>query len=373
MKRWLILAALAVVISSVAVTVQFMGASTRPLVPVYPAGPAEVATKAGILQPKAVLEGEQTYYFGTLPQRTTGKHVWTVRNEGKGKLTLWMISSTCSCTLAKFKNGEKAIVPPGESTEIVLEYETRENNGTYEKGAEIGTNDPGLPQFSLHVKGQVFPAVQTFPPGASINYTTIANDEPDHKAFLAVYSKDRPDVKILDIKTSRPNDIKVDVQPLPPNEAKQVAGLDTGGHKLIVHVGPGMTLGNFREEVIVKTDHPQQPELRVQVIGKMTGPVNVVPAALMMHQASGKAGAQGDVIISVRNNRETKFEVEKAPKGIEVAINSLDAGGKKGRYKLTVTVPPGTAPQNIEGEVILKTDHPMAGQVSVPVSIWVQN
>ena len=94
------------------------------------------------LHAKAIVEKPFEYNFGTLPQRTTGSHVWKVKNEGQADLEVWMISATCSCTVAKFKDGKKAVVKLGETTDIVLEFETRENNGDYAKGAEIGTNHP---------------------------------------------------------------------------------------------------------------------------------------------------------------------------------------------------------------------------------------
>lgn len=373
MKRWIILTGVVVALAAGGtVAVQYMGASTSPLGPGYPVGAKAAARPSGPAA-RAVVEGDHIHYFGTLPQRTTGKHAWVVRNEGQGELVLWMISSTCSCTLAKFKNGEKAVVPPGESTEIVLEYETRENNGPYEKGAEIGSNDPALPQFALHVRGQVFPAVMTMPTGNVANFVGITNDDDDHKTYVAVYSKDRPDLKILGYKSSRPKDITIDYEPLPPKEAKQILGLERGGYKVTVHARSGLPLGAFREEVVIKTDHPQQPEVRLSVVGKMSGPVNLLPAVLSMHQVDGKTGGTGELIVSVRNNRETKIEIEKAPKKVKTEIAPLDGGTKKGRYRLTVTVPPGTTAQEIEDEVVLKTDHPKAERVSVPVSIWVHS
>lgn len=367
MKRWILLAVCVVALATVAVTVQFMGASTGPTTPMYPVGSA--GQKASGSKAKAVVEGEHTYHFGTMAQRATGKHLWVVRNEGKDDLILWMLSSTCSCTLAKFKNGEKAVVKPGESTEIALEFETRENNGVYEKGAEIGTNDPDLPQFSLHVKGQVFPAVMVYPTSTA-SFSTISNDEDDHKSFVAVYSKDKPNLKILKWSSSRPKDVTIDYQPLEPKEAKEL-GVEKGGFKVTIHAGSNLPLGNFREEVVLTTDHPKQPEVRVSVVGRMTGPVSAVPPSLLMHQVNGKTGAQGDLIITVRNGRETKMEVEKTPAGVNVEISPIN--DKKGRYRLSVTVPPGSPAREIEGEIVIKTDHPKADRVTVPVSIWVQN
>ena len=40
---------------------------------------------------------------------------------------------------------------------------------------------------------------------------------------------------------------------------------------------------------------------------------------------------------------------------------------------MTVTVPPGTAPGPVDGEVILKTDNPSARELKIPVSILISN
>ena len=373
MMRWIILAALVVALVGV-------GTVVSSYLPELTASSSNNASTIGIgtvkkpqgPQPKAVVETPFVHEFGTLPQRVTGKHKWKVENTGQGTLDLWMVSSTCSCTLAKFKNGEKASVPPGESTEIELEYETRENNGDYAKGATIGTSDPDFPTFDLQVHGKVFPAVMTMPPDGVLSYMNISNDKDEHFMNAAIFSKDRPETKVLKYKSSNEKQVELTYQPLTPEDCKMLE--IEKGTKVIVNVKGGLPLGNFREEVIVTTDHPKQPEVRLVVSGQMSGPVNIVPGILRMHQIDSRAGGRGEIIVSVRNNRETKFEIGHMPKGIQAEVTPIEiAGGKKGRYRLVVTVPPGTPAQNIDDEILLKTDHPKAAELMVPISLWIQN
>lgn len=369
MKRWIILAVLAVVLSSAGtVAVQYLGASslTSPgrLIPTPP--PVKVT---GPL-PKAVLVGEQTYEFGTLPQRHTGKKSWTVKNEGKGDLKLHMIRSTCSCTLAKFKDGKDAIVKPGETSDITLEFETRDNNGEYKKGAEIGTNDPANPSFSLYVHGKVYPALFFYPSNRAVAMGSISTDKDDHIAQIGIYSKDRPDVKILQATSSKPADIIVKTEPLSSEECKSLK--TEKGVKLTVNVKSTLPLGEFREDVVLTTDHPSEPEVHIPVTGRMSGPVNVLPERLLWRQVDGKAGGQKTMTLSVRGQRETKIELVKAPKNIKVEIGPHDPP-RKGMYQLTVIVPPGTPADDIEDEIVLKTDHAKAERLIVPVSIFIQS
>ena len=372
MMRWMILAVLVVVLSGVAtVAVTYLPEITAS----SPTGTAPVGlgtlNKPQGPQPKAVVETPFTYEFGTLAQRVTGKHKWKVENTGKGTLELWMVSSTCSCTLAKFKNGEKASVAPGENTEIELEFETRENNGDYTKGATIGTSDPDLPSFDLRVSGKVYPAVMTMPPDGVLNYTNISNDKDDHIMQAAIYSKDRPETKVIKFKTSNEKEVDVKYEPLSAEDCK---ALDVEkGMKVFVNIKGGLPLGNFREEVILTTDHPKQPEVRLVVSGQMSGPINLIPGKLNMHQINSRMGASGGLMISVRNSRETKFEVAHTPKGIQAEVVPVANSGKKGLYRLVVTVPPNTPPQNIEDEILLKTDHPKAVELIVPMSLWIQD
>lgn len=371
MARWIILAVLVVILSAAAtLTVQFLPGSATVSANHAP-GPIALGTSGERKEgpkPKAIVEGEFTFNFGTLPQRTTGKHTWVVRNEGEGDLELSMISSTCSCTLAKFKNGSSATIKPGQSDTIDLEFETRMNNGPYEKGATIGTNDPNLPQFDLHVVGKVFPAVITIPPDGVVNLMSISNDQDEIPINVALYSMDRPDIKVLKITSSKPGVILGNARDMTPEEAKAVQ-IEKGQRVQIV-LKPGLPLGLFREEVVITTDHPQQPETSITLTGRMNGPVNLIPDRLIMHQVNGKSGGRGDMIVSVRGSREAKIEIAKCPEGLEAKITPTD---KKGRYQLAITVPPNSPAGEIDGEIVLTTDNPKAATVNVPISIWIQN
>jgi hypothetical protein len=327
-------------------------------------------------RPRAVVDGDLTYEFGTLPQRTTSKHTWIVHNTGNADLELSMLSSTCSCTLAKFKDGKTAVVHPGESSPIDLEFETRENNGEYVKGAEIGTNDPELEAFSLRVKGLVFPAVVTYPPEPVVNFGKISNENEENVQRFAVFSMDRPETKVLEVKSENPN-VGAEVIDLKPEEIKllppQYQGIVKRGMMVHMKVKSGMPLGLFREEAVIKTDHPKQSELRMTLTGQMTGPINAMPGGVSMHEVYGKTGGRGEIRVVVASKRATKFEVVKKPGRLKVEVVPSDADNLPGTYRLIVTVPPGSPPERIEDEIVLKTDHPKAATVIIPVSIWVLN
>jgi hypothetical protein len=372
MKRWILIVVLVIglsagitcalqalpMLSSSASQAKYL-TLTKTGAPAVPSGP----------KPKMVFVegGDLTYDFGTMPQNAEGKHTWMVKNEGEGPLELRMESSTCSCTIAKFKNGEKAVIKPGETEPIDLEFETRQNNGNYAKGAKIATNDPDKPLFDLQVKGLVFPPVMTYPPEPFLNFSTISNDEDEHVGYFAVYSRDRPETKVSKIATSN-KEVVAEAAQATEDDCKQLNV--KAATKLTVKVKSGMPLGFFKEEVVVSTDHPKQPELRIGVGGRMTGAITIMPNTVVMHQADGRLGSTSDVMLTVRNARETKFEIVSKPEGLDVELKPAD---RPGRYRLTVKVPAGSRSTKIQDEIVLKTDHPKADKVIVPVSIFVLN
>ena len=102
---------------------------------------------------------------------------------------------TCSCTIAKLGGRQdgydqaRRCRPPSTWTGI-----PRKCPEDYSQGATFGTNDPRMPTFMLSIKGKVYPPVVVYPP-QMIQFPRISNEEP-HKAKIAVYSQERPDLKV---------------------------------------------------------------------------------------------------------------------------------------------------------------------------------
>jgi hypothetical protein len=321
--------------------------------------------------PKAEVYGPLTHEFGMMSVQKTGTHDWKVTNKGDGELELYMISSTCMCTIAKFKEGAKAVVKPGDSTEIALEWKTNNAVGDYSKGATIGTNDPALPEFKLAVHGHVHTPIVVVPELTEnvLPIGTISNDEPKTTS-IALFSPEKPDFKLTKITTSKPDLIAVKPIPLKPEESAQFK--TKGGYRLDIQFKPGMGQGNFRDQLVIETDHPDQSKIEMTLTGFVTGPISIMPANLRMIDVRGKEGGAGQVNLLVRGGQPTNFTVAEKPKNIEVAVIPNNTPSLKGRYRVTVTVPPGTPAGLVDGEIILHTDHPTVKELKIPVNILIR-
>ena len=371
MTRWILLAALAVGATAGATLLVNSGSGDSDALPgLKVAKPRpEGAGPPG----KIVLDAEPVHDFGTMAQQAEDERTWVVKNTGAGPIQLRKGTSTCSCTIANLADGETATIPPGGQTEIRLGWETRMNNGRFEKSATILVyNDPDREEITFVVSGIVRPAIITYPPDGRLDLGSLANDGP-RKVTIALASPDRPDLKIESIKVARPELFQVETFPL--NEAERMETKLGPGFKLEITVTPGKALAHFAEEILVKTDHPKQAEVMVVVQGRIVGPIAATPESLSLKNIRARQGGEGLVTLWVRNRKEpTTFTVAKAPPGLSVTVKpvesvSSDADGRP--YRMTVTIPPGHPTGPIKGSIILKTDHPKAETVTIPVDMLV--
>ncbi len=371
--RWLIVAGLMVVLGGAATAlVKLMPTEglqgqeeNKFLVNTKPDGPAG----------KAVIDSDLTYDFGVLAQNQEGKHTWVLKNEGHGDLLLSKGEADCSCTIANFSDSKPTyVLKAGDQTEVTLSWNTRTFDGGFKKNAAVNVlNDPERQSLVFSIAGSVRPAITVQPKEQAATFGSIPSDATETTKF-AIASADKPDMKILKIITTSPAEVSAKAAPLPDADRKALEWVAMkGGYLITVEVKPSTNLGVFQEDVVVTTDHPVLPEVRFTVGGKRDGPIRLTPDAVRMHQVRADDGASTTMMISVRNAPDTKLEVVEAPDNLKVEIIPSDVKtgsvAKVRQFKMVVTVPPGTPTGLIEGTITLKSDHPQARQVKIPVDV----
>ena len=327
---------------------------------------------------RIVLTEDTSYTFGVMPQKETGTHTWILKNAGEGDLELSQGPSTCSCTIANFSDKTKTFrLGPDKSTEITLSWETRDFDGKYgPKSATINIlGDPDQSQVVFSVEGTVRPAVAVMPKERILSFGDVPSDQTASSRF-AVASADQPDLKILNMTSTKPGLLTLTAKPLPDEDRTELGWTAmTGGYLIEVELQPSKDLGVFREEIVVATDHPRVSEIRLTASGKRSGPISVIPEAIHQSNLRPDSGGSVSVMLLVRDAPETKFEVLSKPDNLKVEVIPADLRTGSAvmvrQYRVTVTVPPGTPSGEIEGVITLKSDHPLAEQVVIPVDIAV--
>ena len=100
--------------------------------------------------------------FGNMTEGDIGKYEFSVKNEGKQKLAIYDIETTCGCTATAL--GSRKLMP-GKSTKLKVVFHTKDRRGKQDKLITLKTNDPRNPEVVIHIKANIIPAIQ--------NLTTI--------------------------------------------------------------------------------------------------------------------------------------------------------------------------------------------------------
>jgi hypothetical protein len=90
------------------------------------------------LQPK-ILVSEEEWDFGKVLPDAKPVHVFTITNGGEGDLIIEGLKGSCGCIEASIST---TLIPPGESAELEVIYDTTGYSGKDEKHVHIYSNDP---------------------------------------------------------------------------------------------------------------------------------------------------------------------------------------------------------------------------------------
>lgn len=319
----------------------------------------------------AVVEGGSTSFnFGVMSQGTEDKHEWKIVNKGSGTLKLSTTpdgGTSCSCTNGSIPKGGSVTLEPGQTFPMVVTWNTKTWTHFHQTAKVLVSNDPERQVLEFVIEGEARPPIVTMPAESRLDFQTVGNDAPNPH-FIGVASLDRPETKVTAVKAT-PELFTTEVQPLTADECKNMKV--EKGSKVIVSIRPGAALGSFNEELVIETDHPKKPEVRFVLAGKVDGPIRFSPDRVRLFVPAKRGGSES-LTLWVRGQKTTKFTVEKKPKGVDVQIDPMSTAGEATQYRFTVTIPPGLpAGSHFEEPIILKTDHPHASEVKIPVSVVV--
>lgn len=116
-----------------------------------PEAPAEEVTNEYLQNPTTMAFGESEHNFGDIKQGETVEHVFTFTNTGENPLLISNAQGSCGCTVPSYPTEP---IPPGESGEILVKFDSKGKTGDQHKTVTITANtDPA--QTRLAIKGNV--------------------------------------------------------------------------------------------------------------------------------------------------------------------------------------------------------------------------
>jgi len=159
---------------------------------------------AQLFQPTLILQ-QSSYDFGDIKQGEKVSHTFVLSNAGGDLLKISDVKASCGCTAAAPEKNELA---PGESTNLVVTFNSAGRMGKQSKTIRIFSNDPENPELVLSFTGNVVSATQVSDGVPTIYFTETQHDfgkvnEGDKVNYTFNFAnKGTSELAIKDIKTS---------------------------------------------------------------------------------------------------------------------------------------------------------------------------
>jgi|GEM_PF-1402338 len=348
------------------------------------------APATAMKSPRLVLE-KQEHAFGEMDVGEEGRHEFVVRNEGDADLMLETASTTCKCTLAQLS---RAVVAPGESTTIVLEWKGEQPAELFQQGARFRTNDPVNKMFGLGVLGRIRTRMAIWP---ELVYFRDIPREAERTIGVTLFSQAYESVRIIDITSSHPF-ITVTSTDVVPTEVFQKEA--RFARTLQIKCRADKRIGPFNGSVRVRYEVADKPSrtsavasptaletsksaertFEFEFLGETVGDISlhgrdVVGRLLNFGAVSGQRGATRRAYVHIRGAvDDLRPQVSTvSPSFLEVRVGEAQRlTPTVRRYPIDVAIPAGTpqaALANAEvGSVVLRTEHPDYPEVRFQIS-----
>jgi hypothetical protein len=345
-------------------------------------------------QPKVLIDAVQ-HDFGTVERDRVVRHAFQFTNLGSATLHLKRGSTTCSrCTIAELTKSE---VAPGETVDVIVQYEASRNKPIFRQIAVILTDDPEQPRVELTINGLVSSRYE-IEPAAVIFSKVSATSETVGETTIYGYLCD----EIRLVKYSLANEetaanFEASTEPIPKD--KLVDPKARCGTRLIVKTKPGLPLGPIRQTIrltlgmepsgeLIETELPFEGQVEADI--SVVGPNwNSQYARLSIGSVKNSQGAKRQLLLILRGAHRHDVTIKPAkidPEWVHVTLGTPTdiRGGATGdgvtQIPLTIEIPPGVGPSNHlgtsqgeYGHIVLETTDPQVPQIPINLMFVVEN
>lgn len=310
--------------------------------------------------PRLVLS-QDSWDFGAVWVEERPTLTLTVRNEGTAELRLTDVRSTCGCTVAQ---PTRRVVPPGESTDIQVTFDTTGKQGAVTSQVIVESNDARRPKVEFSIKGQVKRAVTRTPLGGLV--IRSLDPRPGQTGVVRLENQ-MPQPMTPTLRGHTLPMLDVELREVTPGLVYDVVG----------RTNATVPVGTVRGAVLLATGLEREPTLTIPARVEIVGRVELVPPAIYIRP--GERTAQQRVV-RIQYYGEGEFKVLKAhPPGDAVRITVGPVQPPAAWQKRLTPAPTAVAEARVQlppaaelpGDrvvVTLETSDPQAGPVELLVT-----
>lgn len=324
--------------------------------PAAPPAPAAPAPTAPAGPAPRLVAAEPVHDAGTVSKGERVKVDFTLENQGEATLEISGAHPSCGCTVASF---DKTIAP-GATGKVHAELDTADFQGPLAKTITVLSNDPVNPKLTLTIKVKVQPHIGVHPGYA--RYIYVQTLDPG-TISQTLWPLDGKDFKVLGVESPY-KFIKTSFHEATETERRP----DVEGRQWQIEmtIQPDADVGPLREFLVVKTDHPEQPEVRIPISGFVRPLLHVTPQVADFGEIK-MAGEPQAVELTLVNFGEDAITIEgidsESP-GVSATSEATEAGR---RFKISVTLGPEVKKGELATAIKIRTSSKAQPVFEVPI------
>lgn len=283
-------------------------------------------------KPKPSIAIRSSYDLGLRDPESSEGYSFEIRNDGQEDLRIQSIATGNDVTI---EFGDD-VVPPGQTSELTLSWQTGSDPGPFELTATLTTNDPLSEKTEVKFVGEIKSSLLV-PDVVTLPATNVA--ETSQVSFL-VTSQLWKEFTVVDIRSDL-EQFDWNAEALPAGDLQNG---DRSAWRVIVQAGSTES-GKFTSTLNLTVRNQAGEEITKQVIlrGKVHGPIGFYGPEI--HKTDGLdlgtlvSGKDHHFHLNVRLRGDTSRSIEVT--GLEPSClrASLTPQSIPGNYRLTITVP----------------------------------
>lgn len=286
--------------------------------------------------------------------------VLPVQNKGDAPLLLTRAEPSCGCTVMVLP---KDPIPPGGKVDVKLRFDSTEKMGQQSLQLLLYSNDPTQTDMGrfctqLFVQGGVRSLYRINPAGAFFG-EFVRGIQDDERVVTITGQQEARGGFTARVTSAAPDYLQVTTEPVPGGEGGRPKGVRLK-LRLLAHAPQG----ELSHLVELATDIPEQPRIRVPVVGIVTGRV-VAPEGVSLMRIARAQGAERRVPIERRDGREGLTVVRATASLPWLGVTAEPMNEQ--RVDLVLRVPPEAPPGPFTGIIRVVLDDPEQPLVEVAV------
>ena len=331
--------------------------------------------------------GNTEYDFGAMDLGTSDEYTFELRNQGAVPVQLQYVAKSCSCLTVDL---EHSSVPPGESTNVTIQWTPQKYAAEFLQSADLETSDPENRYITLVIKGRVTQAVRCVPDAVTINTISTSTET---TIDLKIFGYRDQSLRIIEHHLENSETapfIDVQFESLSPELLTAEVGARSGVLVKVI-IQSGLPPGRFQQDLRLVTNVASVDQLIIPIEGTVKSDVSVIGKKMVdrdgyilligSQNQSEHLKTTFSVLVKGSYRQQTQLKIGNLdPKDVlQVSVGEPRDHGKVVVFPVQVEIPAGSrlvsrlgSESSPLGRIELETTHPEVKTLSIGVRFAVQ-